>query len=76
MHLEPYDEMKSLDEMTRQRLREIEVKVMCYQDDLESGKIQVNPGWTLSEQVCFLNFHKGIFYSLGESVINPLHYKT
>ena len=53
MHLEPYDEMKSLDEMTRQRLREIEVKVMCYQDDLESGKIQVNPGWTLSEQVCF-----------------------
>merc|ERR1712079_952759 len=46
---ESYD--ARMDEMTRQRLREIEVKVMCYQDDLESGKVSIRPGWTISEQV-------------------------
>ena len=50
MQDESYDAAR-MDEMTRQRLREIEVKVMCYQDDLESGKESVRPGWTLSEQV-------------------------
>jgi len=35
----------------RQKLRDIEVKVMQYQDELESGKRRLEPGWTLSEQV-------------------------
>ena len=35
----------------RARLREIEVKVMQYQDELESGKQPSKPGWTISEQV-------------------------
>ena len=50
MHDESYDAAR-IDELTRQRLREIEVKVMCYQDDLESGKVSIRPGWTISEQV-------------------------
>lgn len=35
----------------RAKIREIELKVMCYQDELESGKVPTRPGWTLSEQV-------------------------
>ena len=35
----------------RARLRDIELKVMQYQDELESGKQQTKPGWTISEQV-------------------------
>ena len=41
------------DELLRQRLREVEVKVMVYQDDLECGKESLRPGWTLSDQVRF-----------------------
>ena len=40
-----------MSEDRRARLREIEVKVMQYQDELESGKQQTKPGWTISEQV-------------------------
>merc|ERR1712203_463427 len=36
---------------TGARLRDIELKVMQYQDELESGKQQTKPGWTISEQV-------------------------
>ncbi len=36
----------------RARLREIEIEVVKYQDELESGKQAVKPGWTISEQVC------------------------
>ena len=35
----------------RAQLREIEMKVMAYQDELESGKVHSKPGWTISEQV-------------------------
>lgn len=40
-----------LSEMRRARLREVELKVMCYQDELESGKQPQKAGWTISEQV-------------------------
>ena len=40
-----------LSEDRRARLREIELKVMQYQDELESGKQSTKPGWTISEQV-------------------------
>lgn len=35
----------------RAKLREIEIQVMKYQDELESGKQAVKSGWTISEQV-------------------------
>ena len=34
----------------RAKLREIEIQVMKYQDELESGKQAVKSGWTISEQ--------------------------
>lgn len=40
-----------LAEDRRARLREIEIKVMGFQDELESGKKPSRPGWTISEQV-------------------------
>lgn len=39
------------EEFRRQKLREIEVKVVQYQDELESGKRALKPGWTVSEQI-------------------------
>ena len=38
-------------EERRQLLREIEVKVMHYQDELEGGRKGIKAGWTISEQV-------------------------
>ncbi len=40
-----------LSEDRRARLREVELKVMTYQDELETGRQAVKPGWTISEQV-------------------------
>ncbi|XP_014260927.1 U2 snRNP-associated SURP motif-containing protein [Cimex lectularius] len=39
------------EEIRRARLREIEVKVMQYQDELESGKRSLKVGWTVAEQI-------------------------
>ncbi|XP_011196659.2 U2 snRNP-associated SURP motif-containing protein isoform X2 [Zeugodacus cucurbitae] len=39
------------DEDKRTKLREIEVKTMQYQDELEAGMRQLKSGWTISEQV-------------------------
>ena len=48
----PMDSFDSkIDESARQRLRDVEVKVMCYQDELESGREHIRPGWTISQQV-------------------------
>ncbi|XP_039481026.1 U2 snRNP-associated SURP motif-containing protein [Drosophila santomea] len=41
---------KYTDEM-RQKLRDIELKAVQYQDELESGKRRLEPGWTVGEQV-------------------------
>ena len=38
-------------EERRALLRDIEVKVMHYQDELECGKKGIKAGWTISEQV-------------------------
>ena len=49
----PMDSFETkIDESTRQRLRDVEMRVMCYQDELESGKQPIRPGWTISQQVC------------------------
>merc|ERR1712083_281127 len=39
------------DEERRAILREVEVRVMQYQDELESGRKSVKSGWTVAEQV-------------------------
>ena len=39
------------DEERRALLREVEVRVMQYQDELESGRKSVKAGWTVAEQV-------------------------
>uniref|UniRef100_A0A182XJG0 U2 snRNP-associated SURP motif-containing protein n=1 Tax=Anopheles quadriannulatus TaxID=34691 RepID=A0A182XJG0_ANOQN len=39
------------DELRRVRLREIEVKIVQYQDEFESGTRQVRTGWTLHEEI-------------------------
>lgn len=41
---------KYTDEM-RQKLRDIESKAIQYQDELESGKRRLEPGWSVPEQV-------------------------
>lgn len=38
-------------EEKRQKLREIEVKAVQYQDELESGQRILKSGWTLPQQV-------------------------
>ncbi|XP_020802276.1 U2 snRNP-associated SURP motif-containing protein [Drosophila serrata] len=59
----------------RQKLREIELKAIQYQDELESGKRRVEPGWTVAEQVEY--FRKRLLKqdSKSESVVeSPLSY--
>lgn len=41
----------SRDEGKRARLRDIEVKAMQYQDELESGQRALKSGWNISQQV-------------------------
>lgn len=41
----------ALNEIKRSKLREIEVKTMQYQDELESGTREIKTGWTLPQQV-------------------------
>lgn len=45
------DDSKEDSEERRRRLREIEVKIYEYQDQLESGDRQVKPGWNIKQQV-------------------------
>lgn len=45
------DSNRDFDEERRQRLREVEVKTMQYQDELESGQRSVKTGWTMPEQI-------------------------
>lgn len=42
---------RNMTEEKRQQLREIEVKAVQYQDELESGQRQLKSGWTLPQQV-------------------------
>jgi len=40
-----------MSEDRRAKLREVEIAVMRYQDELESGRQALRQGWTISEQV-------------------------
>lgn len=42
---------ESDNEEKRKRLREIEIKLVEYQDELESGKRQKKPGYSINEQI-------------------------
>ncbi|CAH1965095.1 unnamed protein product [Acanthoscelides obtectus] len=46
-----YGDTRDMTEEKRQKLREIEVKAVQYQDELESGQRQLKSGWTLPQQV-------------------------
>lgn len=45
------DNSQTYSDEKRQKLREIELKAIQYQDELESGKRRLEPGWTVAEQV-------------------------
>lgn len=45
------DSFRMMNEERRAILREIEVKVMQYQDELESGTRKTKTGWTITQQV-------------------------
>lgn len=45
------DNSQKFSDEKRQKLREIELKAIQYQDELESGKRRVEPGWSVAEQV-------------------------
>merc|ERR1719495_2063647 len=51
-------------EERRALLRDIEVKVMQYQDELECGKKGIKSGWTISEQV--EHYRKKLFRRAAE----------
>lgn len=42
---------RDIDEEKRNRLREIELKAMQYQDEIESGNRTLKQGWTIQQQV-------------------------
>uniref|UniRef100_A0A1B0GIZ1 Putative splicing regulator n=1 Tax=Lutzomyia longipalpis TaxID=7200 RepID=A0A1B0GIZ1_LUTLO len=45
------DAARDYDEERRTRLREIELKILQYQDELESGKRSLKTGWTMAQQI-------------------------
>lgn len=46
-----YADTRNMSEERRTRLREIEVKAVQYQDELESGQRSLKSGWTVPQQV-------------------------
>ncbi|KAM8712415.1 hypothetical protein ACLKA7_012863 [Drosophila subpalustris] len=68
------DNSQKYSDAMRQKLREIELKVMQYQDELESGKRRLEPGWTLPEQVEYYRKRLLKRNSPTDSVDSPLSY--
>ncbi|EDV36499.1 uncharacterized protein Dana_GF11923 [Drosophila ananassae] len=69
------DNSQTYSDEKRQKLREIELKAIQYQDELESGKRRLEPGWTVSEQVEY--FRKRLMKQDSRSdstVDSPLSY--
>ncbi|XP_060536937.1 U2 snRNP-associated SURP motif-containing protein isoform X2 [Cylas formicarius] len=46
-----YNDTRNMTEEKRMKLREIEVKAVQYQDELESGQRSLKSGWTVTQQV-------------------------
>ncbi|GAB0097515.1 U2 snRNP-associated SURP motif-containing protein [Sergentomyia squamirostris] len=51
MSLGMSESARDYDEERRTRLREIELKILQYQDELESGKRTLKAGWTIGQQI-------------------------
>nr|XP_016929551.1 U2 snRNP-associated SURP motif-containing protein [Drosophila suzukii] len=69
------DNPQKFSDEKRQKLREIELKAIQYQDELESGKRRLEPGWTVPEQVEY--FRKRLLKQDSRSettVDSPLSY--
>ncbi|XP_016980599.2 U2 snRNP-associated SURP motif-containing protein isoform X1 [Drosophila rhopaloa] len=69
------DNSQKFNEEKRQKLRDIELKAIQYQDELESGKRRIEPGWTVPQQVEY--FRKRLLKqdSRSESAVDsPLSY--
>ena len=45
------DSNSNINEEKRNKLREIEVKLMQYEDELESGERDIKPGWSIGQQI-------------------------
>lgn len=45
------DNNRDYNESERKRLREIEIKTVQYQDELESGQRPIKTGWTMQQQI-------------------------
>ncbi|XP_030379371.1 U2 snRNP-associated SURP motif-containing protein [Scaptodrosophila lebanonensis] len=63
----------------RQKLRDIELKTMQYQDELESGKRRLEPGWTLQEQVEYYRkrlLKKDAVVDIVDSPLSYMHSKS
>lgn len=52
----------------RAKLREIEVKVMQYQDELESGKRALKGGWNIYQQV--EHYRRKLLKKVNKSPVN------
>ncbi|XP_017867259.1 PREDICTED: U2 snRNP-associated SURP motif-containing protein isoform X1 [Drosophila arizonae] len=68
------DSSSKFNDEKRQKLREIEVKVMQYQDELESGKRRLEPGYSMPEQVEYYRKRLLKRNSPTNSVDSPLSY--
>lgn len=44
-------DIRDFDEEKRTRLREIELKIVQYQDEIESGSRSLKPGWSMHQQI-------------------------
>lgn len=63
------EQSTNINEERRSRLRDIEVRTMQYQDELESGEKDLKSGWSLNEQV--EHYRRKLLTSRKKSVSPP-----
>ncbi|XP_016947312.1 U2 snRNP-associated SURP motif-containing protein [Drosophila biarmipes] len=69
------DNPQKFSDEKRQKLRDIELKAIQYQDELESGKRRIEPGWTVAEQVEYFRKRLLKMDSRSETAVDsPLSY--
>lgn len=62
---------RDYNEERRNRLREIEVKIMQYQDELESGRRTLKSGMTIQGQV--EHYRKKLIRKVKSSIVNYIY---
>uniref|UniRef100_A0A1A9V280 U2 snRNP-associated SURP motif-containing protein n=1 Tax=Glossina austeni TaxID=7395 RepID=A0A1A9V280_GLOAU len=68
-----HEKTLNYDELKRKKLREIELKTMQYQDELESGQRESKSSWTIAEQVESYR-NKLMKKDTRREVLSPLSY--